>query len=106
MATKIHMKHPQTGVLKTGYFGFSWTRFFFSGIPAIMRGDVGLGLAVFLSGLLGFVISSGPLYFIVGIIWAFIYNKRYTLGLIEKGYEFDDSPGAVSAAKQALGIAV
>ena len=46
MATRIMLKHPQTGVIKPGYFGFSWTTFFFGGFPALFRGQIGLGLIV------------------------------------------------------------
>ena len=105
MATKIFMKHPSTGVTKIGFYGFSWTSFFFGGIPAIMRGDVGIGLGVLLGGIVASVLSAGLLWFIIGLIWAFIYNKRYTIGLVERGYVFEDSPGNTAAAKQSLGIA-
>jgi uncharacterized membrane protein len=27
MAKEILMKHPQTGVIKKGFYGFSWTSF-------------------------------------------------------------------------------
>lgn len=38
---------------------------------------------------------------IAGIIWAFVYNKRYTLNLIEKGYQFCDEEEKVRAARHA-----
>lgn len=33
------------------------------------------------------------------------YNKRYTLNLIEKGYQFSDKEEKILAARKALGIA-
>jgi hypothetical protein len=49
------MKNPNTGVIKKGFYGFSWTTFLFGGIPALFRGDIITGLVV------------GP--FLVGFIW-------------------------------------
>ena len=33
---------------------------------------------------------------ILCVVWAFIYNKRYTVGLLEKGYQFNDIPERVA----------
>jgi hypothetical protein len=104
MAKTVRLKHPATGLVKTGFIGFSWTSFFFGGIPAIMRGDVGIGLGLLAAGLVASAVSAGLLWFVVGLIWAFIYNKRYTTKLIENGYVLDDAPEVVAAAKLALGV--
>jgi len=96
MATTVMMRHPATGLVKKGFYGFSWTTWFFSGIPAIMRDDWLTGGILLLIGWTTGTIAS--------FIWAFLYNKKYTLKLIEKGYVFADSPQAVSAAQAALGI--
>jgi hypothetical protein len=105
MAAAIQLKHPETGILKTGFSGFSWTSFFFGGFPALFRGDVGYGLAILLGGCLAAIISFGALWFVVSVVWAAIYNKNYTHRLIQAGYRFDDSPHRVDAAKRSLGIA-
>lgn len=97
MATSIMMKHPATGVLKKGLYGFSWTTFFFGGFPALFRGDILTGVLVIVASVLTFGLA--------GLIWAFIYNKKYTLGLVEKGYVFAESEEKNRAAKAALGIA-
>jgi hypothetical protein len=39
MATKINMLNPDTGLIKTGFYGFSWTTFFFGAFPALFRSD-------------------------------------------------------------------
>lgn len=104
MATAVKMTHPTTGVVKTGYHGFSWTSFFFGGIPAILRGDLVVGLLVLVVyialGIFTFSIGS----FVVGLIWGLIYNKNYTQRLLEQGYQFDDDAATVADAKRALGI--
>jgi hypothetical protein len=97
MARVVMMKNHNTGVVKKGFFGFSWTTFFFGGFPALFRGDIITGVAV--------LIVSMATMGIAGIIWAFFYNKVYTTKLLERGYEFADSDGIVALAKTSLGVA-
>lgn len=96
MAQLIRLKHVQSGVVKTGFYGFSWTTLFFSGFPAIFRGDL-------LTGVLVLVLSASS-FWIVAVIWAFLYNKVYTTRLLEQGYVFDDTPRKTEEAKRALNI--
>ncbi|WP_223871824.1 hypothetical protein [Candidatus Dactylopiibacterium carminicum] len=39
MATRIVLQHKETGFIKNGYYGFSWTTLFFGFMPALFRGD-------------------------------------------------------------------
>lgn len=94
MATQILMKNPSTGIVKKGFYGFSWTTFCFSGIPAMMRGDI-------LTGILITCFCWCPL---VTLIMAFKYNKMYTTKLVEQGYEFADNETANEIARVRLGI--
>lgn len=96
MATVIMMKNPHTGVIKKGLHGFSWTTLLFGGIPALFRGDILTGLVVIVLAFFTFHITS--------IIWAFLYNKKYTISLVEKGYEFIGTDDKICRAKAALGI--
>lgn len=97
MATVIMMKNPQTGIIKKGFYGFSWTTFFFGGFPALFRGDIKTALIVIIACL----ITGG----VAGFIWAFFYNKSYTLGLVKEGYQFEGDQNAILNAKAKLGIA-
>lgn len=104
MATEIALKHPQSGLRAKGFYGFSFTSFFFSGIPAIMRGDLGIGLGILALSLvcaMFFVIPG----FIVNLVWAATYNKNYTRRLIEKGYLIDESAPNAVEARGVLGLA-
>lgn len=105
MATAVRLFHPQSGLTRTGYVGFSWTSLFFSGIPAIMRGDVVVGLVVLVGTIALGAPSFGSLGFLVNLIWAFVYNKMYTTRLIEAGYVLDDEPGRADYARRKLGLA-
>jgi hypothetical protein len=104
VATPVQLKNPSTGVIKTGFIGFSWTSLFFGGFPALFRGDVGIGLGMLAVGLLAGIFGVGLGWFIVGIIWAFIYNKIFTTRLLEAGYKLADTPERNAMAKVALGV--
>lgn len=91
------LKNPETGIIKKGFYGFSWTTLFFCFFPALFRGQIKVALLVLILSLL-----TGGL---AGLIWAFIYNKRYTLKLIEHGYRFCDTPERNKRAMAALGVA-
>ncbi|MEG6549649.1 hypothetical protein V6C53_05350 [Desulfocurvibacter africanus] len=96
MATAILVKNPQTGIVKKGLYGFSWTTFFFNGFPALFRGDIGTGLIL--------IVLNLPTFGVAGLVWSFIYNKKYTLGLLEKGYVLAGSETENGLARQKLGI--
>lgn len=105
MATTINLKHQASGVIKKGYYGFSWTTLFFGFFPALFRAD-------FLTFLGGFAISVilGSFTFGLGalcvqVIWAFLYNGYFTRKLLTQGYQILDQEPALTLARQKLGVA-
>lgn len=60
MATRIAMEHKQTGLLKDGFYGFSWTTFYFGLFPALFRLD-------FASLIGGFVVYAIIGFFTIGL---------------------------------------
>jgi hypothetical protein len=104
MATRIKMKQKDTGLTKDGFIGYSWTTLFFGSFPALFRGDFMTFIGVFVVLLILAFISLGIGTFIAMFAWSFMYNKYYTKKLIEKGYQFDDTPELNQAGKAALGI--
>ena len=68
----------KNGVQKQGFVGFSWTMLFFGFFVPLFRGD----FKWFIITLILMLLSFGLAQFIV----CFLYNKFYTVGLLEDGY--------------------
>lgn len=96
MAQTIRLRHAQSGVVTTGFYGFSWTTLFFSGFPALFRGDLITGVIV-----LALTASS---FWVAALLWAFFYNRVYTVRLLERGYVFADDPQKIAEARRVLRI--
>src|ERR1043166_9210766 len=93
MATEIRLRNPKTGEEKTASEGYSWTSLFFGAYPALLRGDIALGLAVlFVIVVLaaGAFAAGYPTWLssgIVGAIWGLFYNRIHFDCLRGAGYE-------------------
>jgi len=104
MATSVRMKHPTSGLTKTGYIGFSWTTLLFGFFPALFRGDYITFIGGFVITFIIALVTLGFGAFLIHIIWAFMYNKYFTSRLCERGYVFDDLALLNETAAQAMGI--
>lgn len=97
MATAVMIKHPASGMIKKGYFGFSWTYLFFGWWVPLIRGEVGIALI----HLVFTTITFGLWQLIV----AFLYNKQYmTRMVVEKGFVLADSESTNTLARLKLGM--
>jgi hypothetical protein len=97
MATKITLQHPTSGLIKNGYYGYSWTYLFFGWFVPLFRGELGVAALHLLFTLVTF--------FFWQIFFSFLYNKQFMTRMLEKGYELRDSPEAMRRARYELGIA-
>ncbi|MCO5415017.1 MULTISPECIES: hypothetical protein [Ralstonia] len=97
MATAVMMKHPASGMIKKGYFGFSWTYLFFGWWVPLFRGELGVAALHLLFTIFTFGFWQ--------LIVAFLYNKQYmTRMLTEKNYVLADTEPVNTMAKLKLGI--
>ena len=96
MAKEVMLRHPTTGVVKKGLYGFSWTTLLFGPFVPLCRRDYGTFFVLLLLCLLFGIFAS--------IGFAFVYNKQYTRKLLEQGYVFDDRPETVQEARLKLGV--
>ena len=96
MATRVLLRHPQSGIVKKGYFGFSWTFLFFGWFVPLFRGEILISLLHFFIT----VITLG----IWQIIIAFLYNKQFMIRQLENGYELYDDEALMNLAEIKIGI--
>ena len=96
MATQVMMKNESNGLIRKGFFGFSWTYLFFGGLVPLFRGEVGIGALHILLSICTFGISN--------IIFCFLYNKQFTQRLLEKGFKFNDREDLNMAAAARIGV--
>lgn len=97
MATKVIIQHPANGLTKNGFFGFSWTYFFFGWWVPLFRGELGVAALHLL-----FTICTLGIW---QLVVSFLYNKQYMTRMLEKGYILKDTEDAMSKARISLGIA-
>jgi hypothetical protein len=74
--------------VKKAPVGFSWTVFFFGGIPCLFRQDWLIAILM--------IICNAITYGLAGVIFAFFYNKIYINNLINSGYKIRDLPPDVT----------
>ena len=63
------IQHPASGLIKNGYFGYSWTYLFFGWFVPLIRGELGIAAL----HLIFSIVTLGIWQFIL----SFIYNKQY-----------------------------
>ena len=96
MATKINIKHPASGLVKPGYYGFSWTYLLFGWLVPLFRGELGVGALHFLFTL----VTLGLWQLIV----CFLYNKQYMTRMLTNGWVLEGSDSDKVLAGTVLGI--
>ena len=94
MATAIPIKHNESGMMKTGYFGFSWTYLFFGWFVPLFRGELGVGALHLLFTAITFGLWQ--------LILCFLYNKQYMTRMLTNGWELTGNENENLKARAAL----
>lgn len=81
-----NLKNPVTNQVKQVKAGFSWTTFFWGFFPALFRGDWKWFVIIFLIDIITGSFTYGFGSGVVGIIFAFFYNKLYITDLMNNGF--------------------
>ena len=68
----------KNGIQKKSFVGFSWTTFFFGFFVTLIIWDIKWFLIMLILSFLSFGLAQ--------FILCFLYNKFYTVNLLEKGY--------------------
>lgn len=95
-AKRVMLKNPETGQIRKGYYGFSWTYLFFGWWVPLLRGELGTAALHLLFSVFTFGIWQ--------IIVSFLYNAQYTNRLIAQGFRLADTLAANAAAARAIGV--
>lgn len=106
MATLVYMKNLSNNLMGKAYVGFSWTSLLFGPFPLLFRNEWGFFLILVAVHILLAVVSFGIGNFILGLVWAFYFNKWHMRRLIERGYLIDESQteSLVAEAKAQAGV--
>ena len=122
MAKIVIIKHRESGMMKEGMYGFSWTFLLFGFWVPLFRGELLFAtLFFFLTYVSYFLMALADAIFIeeepwwdLGvslillwfwqIIFAFLYNKQYMTRMFEKGWELADSDARNYEASAALNM--
>ena len=93
---KIRVKHSESGIQKNCFVGYSWTYFFFGFFVPIFRGEISIGIFHLIFSLLTFGIFQ--------LIMPFLYNKQYSIRLLNNKWKLDDSEKNNAIARYKIGI--
>ena len=77
----VRIFHSNTGMVKTGYVGYSWTYLAFGWLVPIFRGEIGIGLMHLIIYLVTFGFSQ--------LIRPFLYNQPYMTRMLTSGWQLD-----------------
>ena len=106
MATRIALKHKESGIMKEGFYGYSWTTLIFGFFPALFRGDFVTFIGGFVVSVIIGIFTFGIGTLFISLVWSFMYNKYYTRKLLERGYVFAGTESENALAASGVGIAV
>ena len=96
MATAVMIKHNQSGLVKKGYYGFSWTYLFFGWFVPLFRGELGVAALHLLFSMVTFGLWQ--------IVMCFLYNKQYMTRMLTTGWTLADTPDRNAQAAMKLGV--
>ena len=96
MAIKIPIKHRQSGMIKDGCYGFSWTYLIFGWFVPVFRGEIAIGLLHMLLTIFSFGLWQ--------VIFCFLYNKQYMERMLSNNWKLSGTDEQNRLAREVLGI--
>jgi hypothetical protein len=106
MAQQVSLNNPSNNLIAKSYVGFSWTAFFFGPFPLLFRSEWGFFLIFVAVYIVVGIFTFGIGGWVLGVVWAFMFNKWHLRRLLEKGYKIDETQNAslVAEAKASAGV--
>jgi hypothetical protein len=74
----ILIRHDNSGLIKKGYYGWSWTYFLFGWFVPVFRGEIGIAAIHFVFTCITFGFFQ--------IFMSFFYNKQYMIRMLTSGW--------------------
>lgn len=93
----ILVKHLQSGLVKKGFYGYSWTYLLFGWLVPVFRGEIGIGVLHLVLTLFTFGIFQ--------VVMPYLYNKQFMTRLLTSGWQLSDEEPMMANARLRLGIA-
>ncbi len=93
----LTIKHEQSGLLKKGFYGYSWTYLLFGFFVPIFRGEIGIGLLHIVLNMLTLGIFQ--------IVMPYLYNRQFMTRQLTSGWTLADTSPQVARARMHLKIA-
>lgn len=90
----VRLIHTDSGLVKTGYIGYSWTYLVFGWFVPVMRGEIGIGALHFLLTMVSLGLSQ--------LIFPFLYNRQYMGRMLTSGWRLDSTDANSALAKRVL----
>ena len=94
---KTKVKHDKSDIQKNCFTGYSWTYFFFGFFVPIFRGEIAISSFHFILTLTTFGIFQ--------LIMPFLYNKQYSIRLLNDSWSLNDSEKNNEIARRRIGFA-
>lgn len=98
MASVVMIKHPASGLVQKGYYGFSWTYLFFGWYVPLIRGELGVAARDLLMTIVTFGIWQ--------IVLSFLYNRQHMTRKLMGGWVLADSDAVNALAAAKIGFVI
>ncbi len=93
---KIKVKLNESGIIKHCFVGYSWTYFFFGFFVPNFRGEISIGVFHLIFSIVTFGIFQ--------LIMPFLYNKQYSMRLLNNSWSLSDAEVNNELAREKIGI--
>lgn len=92
----VRIIHTDSGLVKKGFLGFSWTYLVFGWFVPVVRGELGVGVLHFLITVVSLGLSQ--------LVFPFLYNRQFMNRMLTAGWRLDPTGANYEMAKRVLGV--
>ncbi len=92
----VRIIHTDSGLVKKGFLGFSWTYLVFGWFVPVVRGELGVGVLHFLITVVSLGLSQ--------LVFPFLYNRQFMNRMLTAGWRLDPTDANYEMAKRVLGV--